>query len=314
MSISQDSFLAIAMRKKKLRCERFLEEMSAIVPWHELLDVLRPYYEDKEVGRDKTDLLLLLKIYFLQLWYNLSDPGTEEAIYDRNSFQKFLGIDLLSSNVPDETTILNFRHLLEENNLGEEIFNTVNELLEEKGLLMKRGTTVDATIIVASGSTKNKKKKRDPEMSSTKKGANYSFGMKVHTGTDMESGIVHTLKVSTAKDADITKFDNLLHGCESIVSGDKAYYSDKKKREFRSRGIYCAVIDKAKRGTKLSSRQKKRNKRKSSLRAIVEHPFNIVKNIWHHTKVRYRGIYKNGVQFYTLFTLANLYKVRHELT
>jgi transposase, IS5 family len=313
MKTAQNSFLLIGMNKKKLRCEKFLDEMEKIIPWEAIVEVLKEYYGEKDIGRKKTDLLLILKIYFLQQWYNLSDPGVEEAVYDRNSFQKFLKIDLIASNVPDETTILNFRHFIEENNLSKELFELVNEMLEEKGLLMKRGTTVDASIIVASSSTKNRKRERDPEMSSTKKGNNYKFGMKVHTGTDIESGIVHTLKGTTAKDHDMTQFENLLHGKERIVSGDKGYYSDKRKKEFRRKGIQYAVIDKAKRGHKLSRNQKKKNKKKSSIRAIVEHPFNVVKNLWKHRKVRYKGIHKNICHFYTLFALANLYKVRYQL-
>lgn len=313
MKTSQNSFLAIAMNKKQLKCEKFLNEMNTIVPWKEIVDVLKPHYKEKDIGRSKTDLLLLLKIHFLQQWYNLSDPSVEEAIYDRNSFQKFLKIDLLSSNVPDETTILNFRHFLEEYDLSKDLFELITDILEEKGLLMRKGTSVDASIMVASSSTKNSSGKRDPEMSSTKKGNNYSFGMKVHTGTDMGSGLVHTLRTSTAKEQDMEEFDKLLHGKEEIVSGDKAYYSDKKKKEFRGKGIQYAVLDKAKRGKKLSKRQKKRNRQKASIRAIVEHPFNVIKNLWNHRRVRYKGIYKNTVQFFVLFALANLYKVRYEL-
>jgi IS5 family transposase len=209
------------MERKKLKTEKFLDEMEKVVPWDILIAVIKPYYTESTIGRTKTDLLMLLKIYFLQQWYNLSDPGAEEAIYDRNSFQKFLNIDLLSARIPDETTILNFRHLLEQNELSEKFFNAVNGSLSDKGLLMRRGTLVDATIIVASSSTKNESKKRDPEMSSTKKGANYSFGMKAHTGTDMESGLVHTLTATTASEHDIEEFENLLHGDEEIVGGDK---------------------------------------------------------------------------------------------
>jgi IS5 family transposase len=285
--------------------------MNNVVPWQELINILLPYYAEKTLGRNKTDALLLLKIYFLQQWYNLSDPGMEEAIYDRNSFQKFLTVDLLSDFIPDETTILNFRHFLEKYNLSKKFFELVNKKLEDKGLLMKKGTLVDASIIIAPSSTKNSSKKRDPDMSSTKKGANYSFGMKVHTGTDFESGLVHTLRTTTAKVHDMKEYDNLLHGKEIIIGGDKGYYSDEKKRESRQNGVQYIILDKAKRGKKLSNKQKRKNKRNSSIRAKVEHPFNVVKNIWHHTKVRYKGIYKNTVQFYTLFALANLYKVRY---
>ena len=313
MNSTQPSFLSIGLEKKKLKAEKFLDEMEKVVPWDILIAVVKPYYTESKIGRTKTNLLMLLKIYFLQQWYNLSDPAVEEAIYDRNSFQKFLNIDLLSARIPDETTILNFRHLLEEHELSEKFFSAVNGSLTDRGLLMKRGTLVDATIIVASSSTKNESKKRDPEMSSTKKGSNYSFGMKAHTGTDMESGLVHTLKATTASEHDIEEFENLLHGEEEIVGGDKGYASDEKKKNFRGKGIQCIVLNKARRNHKLSSRQKKNNKKYSSLRAIVEHPFNVVKNLWGHRRVRYRGLKKNLVQFFSLFTLANLYKVRYQL-
>lgn len=165
----QNSFLALGYSQKKLRCEKFLDEMNGVIPWNSFRSLIEPYYEEKKTGRPKTDLLLLLRIYFLQQWYSLSDPMAEEWIYDRISFQKFLGIDLLSVPVPDETTILNFRHLLEEYKLSEKFFETIRNLLEQKGIMMKEGSIVDATIIAAPSSTKNKTKKRDPEMKSTKK-------------------------------------------------------------------------------------------------------------------------------------------------
>jgi IS5 family transposase len=259
------------------------------------------------------DLLLMLKIHFLQQWYNLSDPGMEEAIYDRNSFQKFLDIDLLADDVPDETTILNFRHFLEEHKIPEKLFEVTNIVLEQNGLIMKKGTTVDATIITASGSTKNNAHKRDPEMKSTKKGANYHFGMKAHTGTDMESGVVHTLKVTSANESDVVQLEDLLHGEEKAIGGDKAYASDKKKKECRELGIAYTILDKAKKGKKLSSKQKKRNKKYSSIRALVEHPYQVIKHQWGHRKVRYKGLFKNTMQFFTLFMLANIFKVRRKL-
>jgi len=313
MKNRQVSFLSIANNQKILKCEKFLNEMKAVMPWKELIKAIEPYYVEKETGRKKTDLLLMLKIHFLQQWYNLSDPGMEEAIYDRNSFQKFLEVDLLADKVPDETTILHFRHFLEEHKLPQELFEITTMILEEKGLIMKKGTTVDATIITASASTKNKVHKRDPEMRSTKKGANYYFGIKAHTGTDMESGVVHTMKVTSANESDVTQLEDLLHGDEKAIGGDKAYASDKKKRECRNLGIAYTILDKAKRGKKLSSKQKKRNKKYSSIRALVEHPYRVVKHQWGHRKVRYKGLFKNTMQFYTLFMLANIFKVRRKL-
>lgn len=256
---------------------------------------------------------MLLKIYFLQQWHNLSDPGAEEAIYDRNSFQKFLGIDLLSANVPDETTILNFRHFLETHNLQKDFFKIVHEILNKKGLILKEGTIVDATIIQAPSSTKNKDKKRDAEMSSTKKSNKWFFGMKAHIGVDTQSGLVHTLESTTASVHDMDKFDSLMHGNEKSKFGDKGYFKTENKQKARAEGIFFGVLDRAKKGQKLSMKQKKRNKQLSSVRSKVEHPFQILKCQWKYTKVRYRGLLKNTMQLYSLFALINLFKARKKL-
>lgn len=313
MTNKKQSFLTIAQNKKTLKCEKFLEEMEQVIPWDNLLEEIKPYYPINGAGRNKTELLLLLKIYFLQQWYNLSDPGAEEAIYDRNSFQKFLDIDLISSNIPDETTILNFRHLLEQNKLPEKFLETVNRILEQKGYIMREGTIVDASIIKAPSSTKNQEKKRDPEMSSTKKGSNYYFGMKMHIGVDNQKGLVHTLKTTTAKNHDRDKFYNLLHGDEKIILGDKGYYNEKDKTYFRSQDIFFGILDKAKRNQKLSDKQKKRNKKLASIRAKVEIPFRVIKCQFNYTKTRYRGLFKNTMQLNTLFMLTNIYLIRKQL-
>ena len=312
--MSQLSFLQIAQGKKRLRCERFLEEMKQVVPWAELGDLIAPYYESKaSTGRKKKELGLMLKIICLQQWYGLSDPGVEEAIYDRNSFQKFLELNLLRDVVPDETTILNFRHLLEEHDLFAGIFEAIGSHIEDKGLLMKRGTLVDATLIAAPCSTKNKDKKRDPEMSSTKKGNDWHFGMKAHIGVDADTGLVHSMTASTARVHDSVEMNGLLHGDEKLIGGDKGYASDERKREMRGDGIAYAILDKAKRGKKLSSSQNRRNKKMSSLRAKVEHPFQVIKCQWGYRKTRYRGISKNQGQLYLLFALANLFMSRKKL-
>lgn len=308
----QNSFLSLA-HQKKLRCERFLEEMEKIIPWGEFCDEVQPFYTEKETGRKRMELMTMLKIYFLQQWYALSDPAAEEAIYDRNSFQKFLGIDLLSHRVPDETTILNFRHLLEEHKLQECFFAAVNEMLERKGLLMREGTIVDATIIAAPSSTKNKEQKRDPEMSSTKKGNQWYFGMKAHIGTDAKSGLVHHLHTTAAKTSDRIPFRQLLHGEEKAIFGDKGYYKQEDKRQARAKGILWAVSDRGTRNHPLSSSQRKRNRKFSSVRSKVEHPFRVVKCQWGFAKVRYKGLFKNTMQLFALFSLANLFRVRKTL-
>jgi IS5 family transposase len=304
------SFMTLGV-KKKLRSEKFLEEMDKVIMWNELLKIVNKHYEKEgNIGRNKYDSKLMMKIYFLQQWYNLSDPAMEDAIYDRLSFQKYLEIDLLGDNIPDETTILNFRHFLEKYSLPKKILEIINKALEKKGLLMKEGTIVDASIIIAPSSTKNKTKTRDPEMKSTKKGSNYYFGMKTHIGVDGKSGLVHSVETTSANVHDKDKLNELLHGEEKYVSGDKGYFDQNMKSKWRKEQKMWFVLDRAKRGSKLSNKQKKRNKKLSSIRAKVEHPFHIVKHLWGHTKVRYKGLLKNTMQFYTLFALANLYRVR----
>ena len=255
----------------------------------------------------------MVRIYFVQQWYGLSDPGMEEALYDIESVRRFAGIELGEEEIPDETTILNFRHLLEKHGLTEKLLAEVNEYLSEKKLLLREGTIVDATLIAAPSSTKNRDKKRDGEMSSTKKGNNYHFGMKVHTGTDSQSGLVHTVKVTTASAHDKQEMDELLHGKEKAVFGDKGYFSDQDKRSARKTGLFWGVLDKAKSKKSLSHKQKRRNRKLSSIRAKVEHPFRVVKRQFGYVKVRYRGLTKNAAQVFTLFALANLYRVRRAL-
>ncbi|MBU2213605.1 IS5 family transposase [Patescibacteria group bacterium] len=310
---AQASFLSIAY-DKKLRSERFLDEMNRIIPWKALIRKIEPYYEEKQTGRKRKELKLMLKIYFLQQWYNLSDPEAEDNIYDRNSFQKFLDIDLLSDTVPDETTILNFRHLLEEHRLQEKMLKIVNDFLERNGLFMKHGTIVDATIIAAPSSTKNRDKKRDPEMHQTKKGNQWYFGMKGHIGVDVDSGIVHSVEGTAANVHDRQKLHDLLHGEEKAIFGDQGYASDEDKESCRKYGVtqWC-VNDRGKRGRPLSHGQRKKNRKRSSVRAKVEHPFRVIKDQWGHRKVRYRGIKKNTLQLHMLFALANLYMKRRQL-
>jgi IS5 family transposase len=282
--IKQNSFLALAaFNKKTLRCEKFLSEMDSVIPWNKLVDLIKPYYTHSEIGRKRKHLTLMLKIHFPRHWYNLSDPEMEDAIYDRNSFQKFLELDMLSETAPDETTILNFRHLLEQHNLQERMFNKVNRLLEEKGLILKKGTIADATIIIAPSSTKNQSKKRDPEM------------------------------ITTAEVHDSQMFDYLLHGKEREVYGDKAYHNSGKAKDFRQRGVKWKVLRKAVRGKSLTEFQEATNKKFSSVRAKVERPFLVVKHLWKFKKTRYRGLFKNGMRLFTSFMLANLYTVRRQL-
>lgn len=311
--MSQLSFASIHQKRKTVSTDTFLKEMDRVIPWEKVLNAIRLYYYDGKKGRKPMKLELMLRIYFLQQWFNLGDPSVEDAIYDRISFQKFLKIDVMLDLIPDETTILNFRHLLEEKALTEKILKVVNTLLEKKGVLLKQGTIVDATLISAASSTKNKDKKRDPEMSSTKKNGNWHFGMKMHIGTDAKNGLIHSIEGTTAKVADNLMLGNLLHGKEEAIFGDKGYVSKKDKRLAREAGMCWAVLDKAGSGRKLSARQEKRNRKLSSVRAKVEHPFQVIKHLWGHRKARYKGLKKNCVQFFTLAALHNLYKVRKSL-
>lgn len=313
--MNECTFLSLA-HQKKLRCEKFLDEMNAVIPWQSILKKIDYRYyknQDKEAGRNKYNLKLMLKIYCLQQWYNLSDPAMEEAIYDRYSFQRFLGIDLLGENVPDETTILNFRHFLEKEKLQKKIFSLIKKILEDKGYIMKTGSIVDATIMAAPMSTKNKKKERDPEMSFTVKNNNIHFGMKLHCGVDADSGLIHHVETTTAKTHDKIMMNKLFYGEENRKFGDKGYYSETEKREARGKEIFWGILDRGKRGHKLSSSQKKRNKKLASIRAKVEHPFRVIKDLWFHRKVRYKGLSKNGGQMFMLCALANLFMVRKKL-
>lgn len=310
---TQTNFLSIGWKKKVLKSERFLREMEEVIPWDELIAEIKPHYSIARTGRPAKELERMLRIYCLQQWFGLSDPGVEEAIYDRGSFQRFLGLDLLGDEVPDETTVLNFRHFLEEHRLTEKLFKRVHGYLERKGLMMKNGTIVDATLIAAPKSTKNEEAARDPEMSSTRKGNNWHFGMKASVGVDAQSGLVHSLKTTTASVHDKVTMEEVLHGKEKAVFGDKGYASDSDRKKARAKGLYWGVLHKARRGQKLSASQRQKNRKMASIRAKVEHLFQIIKCQWHYAKVRYRGISKNSCQLQILFALANLYKVRRKL-
>ena len=291
----------------------FLEEMSRVVPWADLAGVVKPHYQAAGTGRPLTEVELLLKLICLQLWYNLSDPGLEDAVHDRLSFQRFLALDPLQQKVPDETTVLHFRHLLEAKGLAAAIFAKVNEGLVARGLLMKTGTIVDATILAAPSSTKNRDGKRDPEMSSTRKNSDWHFGMKAHIGVDAKSGLVHTVKTTTASVHDSQMFTELTHGEEQLIAGDSAYANQMLKGHCRQAGLFYLIHDKATRAKPLSARQQHRNRQKSSLRCKVEFPFRIVKRLWGHAGVRFRGLAKNTARLHLLFALSNLYQVRRRL-
>jgi IS5 family transposase len=314
--MSQLSFATLDHQNKKKRTKRevFLAEMNAVVPWALLLALIEPVYPKAGNGRRPYPLEVMLRTYFLQQWYQLSDPGAEEALYDIQSMRAFAGLELGRDAIPDETTILNFRHLLERHDLTKAMFEAVGAHLEDKGALLRGGTIMDATLIAASPSTKNKAGKRDPEMSQSKKGNQWYFGMKAHIGVDARSGLVHTAGVTTGKVHDAKVMDNLIREDDRAVFADKGYVNQKKKRAARGAGVYWAVKEQRRPGRQLSSSQKKRNKRHGAVRAKVEHVFRVLKCQFGYRKVRYRGIAKNGAQVFALLALANLYLSRRQVT
>jgi IS5 family transposase len=310
----QRTFASIAwdQKGKVTRRERFLAEMDAVIPWQRLIARIEPHYPKAGAGRQPLGLEKMLRIYFLQQWFNLSDPAAEDAIYDSESMRRFARVDLGEDVVPDETTILRFRHLLEEHKLTEGIFAEIRALLEEKRLLLCSGTIVDATIIAAPSSTKNASETRDPEMKQTRKGKSWYFGMKLHIGTDRR-GIVHTVRATNAAAADITQLPELLHGQEREIFGDQAYWKEGDRDTFEARGVRYRVNRRAKPKQRLTERWKKINRARSRTRARGEHPFRVIKQLWGFAKVRYRGLAKNLARAQTMFALANLYQVRFDL-
>lgn len=298
---------------KATRRALFLAEMEEVVPWARLCALIEPFYPKPGNGRPPIGLERMLRIYFLQHWFDLSDPAAEEALYDSSAMRAFVGVDLGREPAPDETTICKFRHLLEAHDLGSRIFEEVHVHLEEKGLRLSTGTIVDATIIHAPSSTKNARKERDPEMHQTKKGNQWYFGMKAHVGVDSRSKIIHAVVATAANVADSQVLDDLLHGDETRVWGDQAYRGqtdvirehapyaqDFTHRRYRRKG----VVDETERA---------KNRTKSKVRAKVEHSIGVIKRVFGFVKVRYRGLAKNAHRLFVTSALANLYIARSQL-
>lgn len=300
---------------KKTRREVFLAEMERAIPWARLCALIEPHYPkgNPAGGRPPLPLERMFRIYCLQQWYNLSDPGAEDTLYDSIAMREFAGVRTDADVIPDESSILNFRRLLERHQLTEVLFTEINAHLAERGFIVGKGTVVDATIINAPSSTKNAEQKRDPEMHQTRKGKQWYFGMKVHTGTDADSGVVHTVQGTAANEADVNVLGELLHGEEDCVRGDSAYHSKELKAQAEAAGIAFEVNERGSKNAPLTKKQRSRNRRLSKVRAIVEHPFLVVKRLWGHAKVRYRGLAKNLAQMRMLFGLANIYRVRYRL-
>jgi IS5 family transposase len=313
------SDLEYAAKKRVTRRDRFLSEIEAVTPWLALVAEIEPFYPKGEGrGRPPIGMHRMLRMYIAQQCFGLSDEGIEDAIYDSQAIRGFIGIDLNRETAPDATTLLKFRRLLEENNLTERIFTAINTVLAAKGLLLKEGTVVDATIIEAPSSTKNKDGTRDSEMHQTKKGNQWHFGMKAHIGVDADSGLTHTLVTTAANVSDITQAHALLHGDETTAFGDAGYQGVERRQENEKSAVtWHVALRPGKRrtlpDTKTGRLREQLEKLKASVRAKVEHPFHVVKNIFGHKKARYRGLAKNTAQLHTLFGLANLMIAKRRL-
>ena len=315
--MSQISFAdaEYAGKRKKTRREIFLEEMELVVPWKALVKLIEPHYPVAGRGRRPYPLESILRVHLMQNWFALSDPAMEEALYEIASLRGFARLNL-TEPIPDETTILNFRHLLEASDLADDILKAVNAHLVRKGLLLKRGSIVDATIIAAPSSTKNSAGERDPEMHQTKKGEQWYFGMKAHIGVDADSGLVHTVTTTAANEADVEQVADLLHGKEKQVWGDSGYRGAQSRvdREDLQWNIAARPSDMAKLPEgRAKERLKKKEHGKASVRAKVEHPFRVVKRQFGLVKVRFRGLSKNTAHVVTLFALSNLWMARKQL-
>jgi IS5 family transposase len=301
-----------ASKKKLTRRDRFLAEIETATPWPALVAVLLPYYPKGDGrGRPPIGLERMLRMYIAQQCFGLSDEGIEDAIYDSQAIRGFVGIDLTHESAPDATTLLKFRRLLEQHKLTERIFNEINGHLASKGLMMREGTIVDATLIAAPPSTKNKDGKRDPEMHQSKKGNDWHFGMKAHIGVDAASGLVHTVVGTAGNVADVTQAHALLHGDEIAALGDAGYQGVEKRPENIGKTVtWHVAMKRSKRkalpNNKLGRLREKLEHLKASVRAKVEHPFHVIKNLFRHRKTRYRGLAKNTAQLFVLFGFANL--------
>ena len=299
--------------RKPTRRDEFLKTMEAIVPWVALCEVIEPFYPKAGNGRPPIGLERMLRIHFIQHWFNLADLACEEALYDSASLRRFVGIDLGREPVPDATTLLKFRKLLNDNKLGEALFAKVGQELQELGFKVNTGTIVDATIISAPSSTKNSGKARDPEMHQTRKGQQWYFGMKLHIGVDSQSGLAHSAVVTAANVHDKHPLPDLLHGNEQRVYGDSAYASQKALIHSKAAKAKDFTNQRSRRNGVINEETRSKNRNKSRIRARVEHVFGVVKRLWGFGKVRYRGLKKNATRAFTALALANIYLSRERL-
>lgn len=299
-----------ATKKRKTRREVFLEKMDTLIPWKRIEKKIGRHYHKGKTGRPPYPLSTMLRVHCLQLFYNLSDPAMEDALYEIESMRRFAGLRL-SDRLPDETTILNFRHFLERHGLGKTIFDTVNQHLADAGLILKEGTIMDASIIAAPSSTKNRENARDPEMHQTRKGNQWYFGMKMHIGVDDTFGVIHSLESTAANVHDLNVADRLLHGEEDIVWADAGYTGIEKRKEHRERDVDWQIAMRPGRRAQLpqSSSAHRLEHLKAQVRAKVEHPFLTIKRQFGYAKVRYRGLAKNHNRLHVLAAFSNLLKV-----
>jgi len=314
----KQSSLGLGTSTKRTRRREFLDEMDRVVPWSDLVAEIAPFMPEGKRGRPPFPVESLLRIHFMQQWFTLSDPAMEEALHDVPLFRDFAGLGGWDDRLPDESTILRFRHVLEKNKLAERILATVNLLLGAKGLMLRSGTVVDATLISAPSSTKNASGERDPEMHQSKKGQQWFFGMKAHIGVDADSGLVHTVRGTSGNVNDVIEANSLLHGQETDVFADAGYQGAHKRPDAKEdvqwhvamRPGLRKLLDKTDPVDVLADQVERI---KASIRAKVEHPFRVIKRQFGHVKVRYRGLAKNTAQLHTLFALANLWMVRKRL-
>lgn len=309
--------LGLNLLTKKTRKREFLEEMERVVPWSVLVDIVQPYCPRAKTGRPPFSVSTLLRIHYLQQWFGLSDPAMEEALHDVPLYREFAGLDDVGARLPDETTILRFRHLLEKHGLAVDMLRVVNDLLMHKGLMLRSGTVVDATLIAAPSSTKNADGERDPQMKQTKKGNNYYFGMKAHIGVDAHSGLVHTVSTTSANVHDLHVAEALLHGQETDVFADAGYQGIDKRAAAGGATWHVAMRPGKRRKLNPFIEQdflaEQMERLKAGVRAKVEHPFRVIKRQFGYVKVRYRGLAKNTAQVMTLFALSNLWMARRQL-
>ena len=315
----KQSSLGLGTSTKRTRRREFLDEMDRVVPWSDLVAEIAPFMPEGKRGRPPFPVESLLRIHFMQQWFTLSDPAMEEALHDVPLFRDFAGLGGWDDRLPDESTILRFRHVLEKHELAERILATVNLLLGAKGLMLRSGTVVDATLISAPSSTKNASGERDPEMHQSKKGQQWFFGMKAHIGVDADSGLVHTVRGTSGNVNDVVEANSLLHGQEKDVFADAGYQGAHKRPDAKEDVKWHVAMRPGKRKLldktdPVDALTDQVERIKASIRAKVEHPFRVIKRQFGHVKVRYRGLAKNTAQLHTLFALANLWMVRKRLT